>query len=374
MLSRLSLSLIILLHGVAKRLKPEYIGRKYAWSLKEKITDAVDPQVNLITALGYLGSKKSIPFIKKLYRSHYWQIRQASVFAIGRIACSDDTVFLIKALRDKDDWVRDEAIDALGWMPDPVATNMYLSERIRQKHSGHDRFCCLISTMQSRENYNPDLVLEVFESGEKSFIRNMVSVLWNSRRGLVYTEKLIDVMVHRMNHTDTEMGQHIHHFLSHVNRKQKSANLSLALKKFDKPIKIKPEVSKIQRSKGNRLFNINSTAELFEILYKPSGSGKETWEEKKDAIDRIKQIAKVDDLPVIRQYAYDQGDMKLLFAIQGRFALYNAKWHEKSKQLPVLSASMQHKGRTILKTTNNIFNAPVTGSIFDSDNAIINNQ
>lgn len=372
MLSRWSLSLATLLHNATKELAPKYIDRKYAWNLEEKIVEAADPQINLVTALGYLGSKKSTPFIKKLYRSHYWQIRRASIFAIGRIACPDDTTFLIKALQDKHDWVKDEAIDALGWMPDPIATNIYLLERIRQQHNGHDRFCRLISEMQDKENYNLDLVLTVFESGENSFINNMVSVLWNSRRGLVYTEKLIEVMVHRMNHTDTEMGEYICRFLSHVNKQQKSANLDLALKQFDKPTKAKPNIVKPAGRKSNNFSNINNIAELFDILYKPSNSGKEAWEEKRDATDRIKQIAKIDDLPVICKYAYDQGNTELLHSIQSHLGFYNADWCAKADQLAFLS-STQYRGSTVINNSYNNFNDKVISCAIDSPNATINN-
>ena len=378
-LSKFSLSLTVLLHKIADKLSPKYIGRKYAWSLDDKITESSGSQINLIIALGWLGSRKSIPLLKKLYRSPYWEIRQASIFALGRMAHPDETKFLIKALQDKDDWVRHSAIEALGWMHDPIATSTYISERSKQKNHGHDLFCRLISEMQVRSNYNPELVFSVFESGKKPYINNMVSVLWNSPQGLVYPKKLIDIMVHRMNHTDAEMGQYIYRFLSHIDHQLKSIDLSLSLKQFDKSTESTSEKStiKVTTDRENCFRNVDNTLELFGVLYKPSSPKSDEdniREEKRDALSRIKQVAKVDDLDAVSRYSYEQGDMDFLYSIQNRILIYNESWYKKSQQLPLLPPK-QLKGSTIFMTTHNQynFNAPVTGSAFDSKDFTINN-
>lgn len=369
-ISRLSLSLSNMQVDITNKFITKDVAVKYAWRLRGSMWDRTDTQVNLILALGYIDSKKSIPKLKNLYRSSYWRIRKACVDALGMIACPSLTEFLIEALKDQDSWVKSSVVNALGRIPTSLAAQKYINEVLADKNERND-FCCLITEMQYSKNFNPELVLAVFESGDKFLIERVRSVLWGSFSGLEYTDRLVEAMIYALNNSDKELQRSVYYFLKHINQKTNSTKLGSALNKLSDVVE-REEPSKLVKEL-NQFEGIDNAAKIIKALEDSESSTDHEirWKKRRDAKERVRKVARVDDLALVCEYSHRVGDMGLLYDVQSKLGFYDSNWYFKSQLIPFISEKNYTGARC---TMNNNFYGNVTGNVFGDNSGTINNK
>ena len=343
-------------------------------------------QQRLISALGFIGSEQAVPLIKSHFQNNDWQVRCTCAEALGRIASKGVSRFLLKALENnrykvrsanfsgrKSENVRRSLISALGRITDPAIVKVFFAQISSQTGDGHGIYHDLVIRMQHEENYNLELVIGAFNSDSKEIIKSTMGVLWLGSDGLEQTDRLVKSMAGCMNRLDGEMGERMCSFLCNGSHGFKSPEIDLAVEKFNqsRTQKVKPYTSRKKRNKFEKSHDINT---LFEVLHdsQDSGSDENSWENKHDALKRIKQIAKIDDLPRLLDYCQTHGNLNALNDVQKRHGFYNAAWLLKSSKLPFFSSKYEIGSTTNMTDIYN-FNDKVIGSMFGSKHGTINN-
>ena len=342
-------------------------------------------QQRLISALGFLGSKKAVPLIKSHFQSNNWQVRCACAEALGRISSKGISSFLLKALEHNDmvrsanfseqqsKNVRRSLITALGRIPDPAIAKIFFSQINSQTIDGRGVYLDLVIRMQHEENYNSELIIGAFNTDSKEILKATMGVLWLGSNGLEQTERLVKSMADCMNRLDGEIGERMCSFLCNGSHGFKSPDIDLAVEKFNQSRAQKAK-HYTSRKRRNKFENSHDVGALFEVLLESQGSASDenSWEHKHDVLKRIKQIAKTDDLPRLLDYCQTHGNLADLSDVQRRHGFYNAAWLLKSSKLPFFSSKYKTGSATNMTDIYN-FNDKVIGSMFGSKHGTINN-